>query len=362
MKARAPSRSAVELATMLNLVPAARSAWLASIDVWRGSSEPSATRCALAEAIRARAPRLAFVAQLWTQGGPVWSAVVGCPAYDALDRALGACPWKSHLPPHLPFHMEAGTGPYSRGRHLVMLLTRAEPPAVAAAGPPVSFEILNAWQVRLTRAFAMLRSHADSEVCTVLSRLEEAEAQRDAVVRSIVCHECGHMTPMWPFWPKEPEWIRRARDRDGLRVIVDAFGDLAADVFGPWSGELDVQLVTMAYQLDNLRRGTAHDDADHLGASLLWAAVMPTMPSSDPWLTRRGLSEGFETVRAHVARAAAQIRESQFDPDTIAPYLLQRPRSLLLASGTHRGPDSLATLSLQPALGSELKTFLEMPT
>lgn len=299
-----------QIADVADLGPQARHAWRASLSVRRGVGAPSFARTALAAAIRSKAPRIMFLLSTSSRLGARWSVVIGRPcAQPLLQRETAR---DDLLPLHAILRLEAASGPVGAGCFLVLLPSRTEVGEDAKSGPSLGFELLNTWEARVHLALRRLSRWFGADLAKRAGYLLTIRrAFREAVIRAIASHERGHMDPAWPIWPSESASVRAARTEgrrrgdDTVRVTCNALGDLIADLFGPASDEVDCRLVTLAYHLDNLRRGTPTTDADCLNATLIFRPLSARLRTPAARLDVRGLDDVFDELRA-TARELAE--------------------------------------------------------
>lgn len=292
----------------LSLCPLANTAWEASLAALSGQLAPEYARAVLHEVLLAKVARIAWATRIRTAAGAQPTAFVGAPTYDEL--AAVSC--------HYPITLDAAHGPLLTGNHMVVFPTLCEPMPHAAIGPCIGFEILNTWRVRLPKALDMLSPLLRGELHELGRQLrDDKDASHEAILRAIRSHERGHYNVVWPIYPTEPTWVKaartksRARQNDSERVVLNALGDLAADLYGPFSHEPCVMLVTLAYHWDNLGRGMPMTDPDNFNAQLIFRMLGDRQSTIDIAV----LANVFAALRETLDHYAYQLKHDHFQPD-----------------------------------------------
>jgi hypothetical protein len=340
-------------------------------------------RYSLAEALAARIKRLAIVSPLTSWKETHLNILVFSPCYQQYEEIKRQWSQKIPLLPlHFPVELEAGVGPYSTGRHLVLFLDSAAPRGKYLPDSLcLSLEFLTTWCARWDSVMEWFNPALDPLMRDSLQELNENKCRRShAILESILAHEIGHIDGLWPMSPTPPDFELSAlksisaAQRSKFQVISSALADVAADVAHFRTVTDEALFSSVIYHLSNLRYCWSLEDycpdaiwdslardSDCLAGALIASSVIMAGDKNYPCVSQAYIREGFYDVEQTLKKIISDIKlgcmETSFN--LLEFQIPAHVRSLLDMTARSANLNFEKRLSMQDNLKLELLDFLD---
>jgi hypothetical protein len=233
-------------------------AWLQAV-MTNDPADYNMARYYLVMALHDRVERLVIVAPLLSWKTSHLNILVFHPYYE--EYAAVQKKWIDdipQLPLHVPIELEAGIGPYTTGRHLVLFLDSSVPHGEKLPhSMRLSLELMNTWYSRLRFAIDWLAPIAEPAIQACMKELINCKSlEINAILESILAHEIGHVHSLWPVFPQRPNFelvaVVPTHQRSRFQTACSALADIAADIAHTATATRDSLLITVSYHLLNL--------------------------------------------------------------------------------------------------------------
>jgi hypothetical protein len=309
MKQNGLTEAAREIAKHANLSNAAQTVllrWLECL-IRRDVNLLEEARKGTLEIIAQGIERIALPLPLMSAGIVKINALVVSPCYDAYAKP-------PELPLFFPAILEAGVGPYASGQHLILsfdkLALGEQSTAAASRG---GFEFLHAWELRLSVTLPALFEVADIPMRKLITALKSDSTRlKSAVFAAILHHERGHAileaATNNGYYAHAGQWCSTLTDDPWKVACRDAISDLQADLTLAAEASDETLVLTLAYQLYNLRHASAFPptldfgqpgvgDPDFLAGIFLCISSSRVVRKSPGWLNISFLRVLLEDLR-----------------------------------------------------------------
>jgi hypothetical protein len=287
-------------------------------------------RYSLVEALADRVKRLAIVSPLTSWKETHLNVLVFSPCYQQYDEVKQQ--WLENIPLiplHFPVELEAGIGPYSTGRHLVLFLNNAAPRGNHLPDDLcLSLEFLTTWHARWDSAMDWFTPVLDPLMKNYMQELTESKYRRNhAILESILAHEIGHIDGLWPMSSTPPDFELSAlksipiAQQSKFQIISSTLADIAADVAHVRTVTDEALFSSVIYHLSNLRYcwsledycpnviwGPLTRDSDCLAGALIASSVIMAGDKSYPCLSQAYIREGFYNVEKNLKEIISDIK------------------------------------------------------